>query len=457
MVKVNAWVTTADLCKRLERLEVVNKAIEADSSVTDAVVKAIATCTIKVDTEQSYQKMDGFGASFTDGSAFLVHDTLDAEASTKVMSKLFDPAAGIGMSFLRQPMGACDFNAEIYSYNELPAGEEDFELKHFSIEHDRASIIPLLKETLQMNPNVKIMALPWSPPGWMKTSGTMIGGTLREECYAVYADYFVKFIQAYEAEGIPIYAVTPQNEPGYSPTQYPGMIMTAEEQISFIRGHLGPAFHDNGITALIICYDHNWDIIDYSRKVLGDAETARYVSGSAWHCYGGEHEAMSIIGEEFPEMGIWFTEASGGEWIHPQRVAFHDQMRHVVRSTRNGAKSVVWWNIALDEHNGPTVLAKSTCRGLLRITQSTKEIEYNLDYYTMGHISKFVQPGAVRIESSSLRDEVETVAFRNPDGSLVLILSNQTAVEKQVNISCGESSFSVEVPGDSAVTITWQA
>lgn len=445
MLRAEAWVTTPDLSKRMEKAAVLYEQKDEAGTADDGI-------TVRVDTGITYQRMDGFGASFTDASAILIHGRLTPESRSEVMKKLFDRDEGIGMSFLRQPMGACDFNDEIYSYNELEPGETDYGLEKFSIGHDELHIIPLLQEALQLNPAVKVMASPWSPPGWMKTSGHMIAGTLRSECYDVYAEYFVRFIQAYEAAGIPIYAVTTQNEPGYEPDQYPGMIMTAAEQIAFIK-LLGPALRNNGLPALIMCYDHNWDITDYACKVLGDPEVSKYVAGTAWHCYGGSHEAMSLVGERFPDKGIWFTEASGGEWIPPHREAFLDQMKHVIRTTRNGSQSVVWWNIALDENNGPTVLRKSTCRGLLKISQATGEVQYNLDYYTMGHISKFVEPGALRIESDHYADELETAAFLNPNGSVVLILSNRTVEEKQVRAAVGTEVFSFRIPAEGAATL----
>ncbi|WP_282942154.1 glycoside hydrolase family 30 beta sandwich domain-containing protein [Paenibacillus sp. RC67] len=447
MIKAEAWLTTHDLTKKLQSDSVQH--LKRESEAGDHVYK------ININAAKTFQEMDGFGASFTDASAWLIHERLDEATRSEVMRKLFDRTEGIGMTFIRQPMGACDFNDEMYSYNELGPNETDYGLEHFTIEHDQRHIIPLLQEALRISRDIKIMASPWSPPGWMKTSGQMIGGRLKPECYGVYADYFVRFIHAYEREGITIYAVTPQNEPGYEPSQYPGMLMTAEEQIEFIR-HLGPAFRRNHIFALIMCYDHNWDVMDYAQKVLGNSEINNYVAGSAWHCYGGKHEAMSVIQQQFPDKGIWFTEASGGEWIPPTQAAFLDQMKHVIRCSRNGSKSIVWWNIALDEKNGPTVLKKSTCRGLLRISRETGEVEYNLDYYTLGHISKFVIPGAMRIDSNTYEDQLETAAFRNPDGTIILIASNRTSDPKSVKVQVGSECFGYEIPGDSAATLQFK-
>jgi glucosylceramidase len=441
---MNIWLTTVDGSKLLEREA-------AEGSGADRPCEK----EIRIDESAVYQRMEGFGASFTDASAWLVHEKLGPEARKSVMRKLFDREEGIGLTLLRQPMGASDYTTKLYSYDDVPEGTEDFALERFTIEHDRAYILPLLREAMALSPKLTVMASPWSPPGWMKTSGRMIGGTLRPECYGTYARYFTAFLKAYEAEGVPVRYVTVQNEPGYEPKEYPGMIMTAEEQIAFIRDHLGPALGASGLDTRILCYDHNWDITEYAMKVLGDPECSRYVAGTAWHCYGGEHEAMSVVGRAFPDKEIWFTEASGGQWIPPFREAFLTQMKHIVRSARNGANSVVWWNVALDERNGPSVLSNSTCRGLVRIDTQTLEVVYNLDYYTMGHISKFVEPGARRVESPDWPDDLETAAFRNPDGSAVLIVTNRLPQEREVRFVRGGDACVYRLPGEAAVTVKW--
>lgn len=444
--KAKVWLTTIDESNLLtEQLPIVLE--QSDNTPADYV--------ISVHDETQYQVMDGFGASLTDASAWLIHNKLDDASRKGLMNALFDTDEGIGISFLRQPMGASDYTSFIYSYNDMPAGEEDFELNHFSIDHDRAYIIPLIKEAIHIQPHLKVMASPWSPPGWMKTSGEMIAGTLRPECYEVYAQYFVKFVQAYEQEGIPIYAVSVQNEPGYEPKEYPGMIMKPEEEQRFIIEHLGPAFERAGIDSLIMCYDHNWDVPEHPLQVLNHKEVSKYIAGSAWHCYGGQHEVMSEVQKAYPNQGIWFTEASGGAWIPPFRDAFMDQMKHVIRSSRHWAKSIVWWNMALDELNGPTVLSNSTCRGLVLINQQSQQITYNLDYYTMGHISKFVSPGARRIDSDSYNDQMESVAFLNPDASTVVIVSNRTAEEAVIKLNGPSGSLIYTLPRESAITVKW--
>lgn len=442
------WLSTIDQQQELQPQKPV--VVVETASLEEQAVKRI-----QVEPDTLFQEMDGFGASFTDASAYLVYHVLDEKSRQEVMQKLFDPVDGIGISFLRQPMGATDYTTEIFSYDDMPEGEEDFELKHFSIDHDREYVIPAVLEALRINPSIKVMASPWSPPGWMKTSDHMVTGKLRPECYSVYAQYFVKFVQAYEGAGIPIYAVSIQNEPGYEPKEYPGMILTPQEEAEFIREHLGPAFEAAGITAKILCYDHNWDMPQHPLSILSDPEAARYVAGVAWHVYGGEHEAMTQVREAYPDKGAWFTEASGGSWIPPFRTAFLDQMKHVVRTTRHWSKSVIWWNLALDEHNGPTVLSNSTCRGLVQINQESGAVKYELDYYTMGHISKFVVPGAYRIESTTFRDELESTAFLNPDGSTVLILSNRMEKEQAVEIDTGKGFIALTLPDGAAATVKW--
>ncbi|MDQ0062549.1 glycoside hydrolase family 30 protein [Paenibacillus harenae] len=397
------------------------------------------TSKITVDDSQTYQEMDGFGASFTDSAAYLINQVLEPEQRAELMKKLFDAEDGIGLSVLRNPMGASDYARDFYSYNDLPEGETDVRLERFSIAHDEADIIPLLAEAVRLNPDVKLMASPWSPPGWMKTSGSMIGGELKPEYYSAYASYFVRYIEAYAANGLAIYAVTPQNEALYSPVHYPGMIMLPESQSDFIKNHLKPQFVKHQLNTKILCYDHNWDKPDYPRTVLEQAVDE--VDGVAWHWYGGKPSAQTEIYDAFPGKEVHFTEGSGGEWIPPFEQAFSNVMRTGIEILRNYSKSYVLWNMALDENNGPAVpgFGRSTCRGIVRIDQGTKELTYTLDYYALAHFSKVIRPKAVRLGCSSSEESVRSVSFRNTDGSIAVVLFND-----------GESSVNIdlELPGD---------
>ena len=323
--------------------------------------------TITVNDAVKYQQIDGFGASLTDSSAWLLWNKLTEAQRKEAMQMLFSPAKGIGLSVLRQPMGASDFALSDYSYDDLPPGQPttqgDPQLQHFSIDHDRAYILPVLREALALNPNLKIIASPWSPPGWMKTSGSMIYGALLPSAYAPFAKYFVRFVQEYEAAGVPIYAITMQNEPLNIPGDYPGMGMTAREQITFLLNDLGPAFRDAHLKTKILAFDHNWDLIEYPLQVLSDAKAAAFAAGSATHCYGGNVTAQNELHERFPDKDIWLTECSGGEWQKGKLL--QEQVRLVIGATRNWAKSVVLWNLALDQEHKPFLGGCTNCRGVI--------------------------------------------------------------------------------------------
>ncbi|MGG4106613.1 glycoside hydrolase family 30 beta sandwich domain-containing protein [Paenibacillus lautus] len=409
--------------------------------------------TVVIDEEQTFQEMDGFGASFTDSAAYLIHQVLETKQRSELMTRLFDPNEGIGLSVLRQPMGASDYARDFYSYNDMPEGQTDVELNQFSIAHDEEDIIPLLKEALRLNPDVKLMGSPWSPPGWMKTSGSMIGGELKPECYAVYANYFVRYIQGYEANGLPIYAITPQNEALYSPGHYPGMIMLPEAQSDFIKNHLKPQFVKNDIDTKILCYDHNWDKPDYPLTVFEQAGDA--VDGVAWHWYGGKPSAQSEVFDAFPGKEVHFTEGSGGEWIPPFEQAFSNVMRTGIEILRNHSKSYVLWNMALDEKNGPTVpgFGKSTCRGIVTVNQQTKELTYTLDYYALAHFSKVIRPKAVRIASTS-HESIRSVAFKNTDGSIAVVLFNDSEQEENAALHMqGTERLNLRLAPKSAMSV----
>lgn len=408
---------------------------------------------IEVDSAQKFQTIDGFGASFTDSAAYLVDKILSEKDKKAVMNRLFDDQDGIGLSIIRNPMGASDYARFIYSYNDLSKEDEtnDPELTKFSIAHDRESILPLTKWAQELNPLLKVFASPWSAPGWMKTSGSMIGGKLLKSSYSAYAAYFVKFLQAYQEAGVTIDAVTPQNEPLYVPVHYPGMELLADEAAEFVSDHLKPAIVKAGLRTKIFGYDHNWDRIDYPLEMLDKAGDT--VDGIAWHWYGGNVINQSRVAEFYPNKEIHFTEGSGGEWIPEFEPAFSNLMRTTIDILRNGSQSIVLWNMALDEQNGPTVpgFGQSTCRGLLKINQSDQTYEYTLDYYGLAHYSKHVRPGARRIFSSE-SEGVKSVAFENLDLSIVVVLFNNTDEVKNVTLS-NLSKGVVEMLPKSATTI----
>ena len=351
---------------------------------------------------------------------------------------------------------ASDFALDDYSYDDLPAGQTDPDLKKFSIAHDEAYIIPVLREALAVNPHLRIVASPWSAPGWMKTSDSLIGGHLLPAAYPPLAKYFVKFVQSYEAAGIPIYAVTMQNEPLYIPSDYPGMGMSSAEQTAFLRDHLGPAFHAAELKAKILIFDHNWNLIDFPITLMSDSKAAAFTAGIATHCYGGTPSAQEELHNRFPDKGIWLTECSGGDW-QTGRI-LEEQARLIIASTRHWAKSVVLWNLALDQDHGPYKGGCKTCRALVTVTDtaSPSATAMTVDYVALGHASKFVVPGAYRIDSNTFEHgSLEDVAFRNPDGSIVLLVLNGNNQPVPFNVEWKGKYFSSTLQGGAVATFRW--
>jgi glucosylceramidase len=413
---------------------------------------------IGIDDSRAYQQIDGFGASITDASAWLFSQKLSSKQRKALLKQLFDPKKGIGLAILRQPMGSSDLSREDYSYDDMPPGESDPGLKHFSIDRDRQYIIPVLREALAVNPRLKIIASPWSPPGWMKTSGSMIGGTLLPSSFEPLARYFVRFVRAYEGAGVPIFAVTPQNEPRNIPVDYPGMGMTAEEQSTFVREYLGPAFRKANLATKIMIFDHNWDMLDFPATVLSDPGAAEFVAGTAIHCYGGDPAAQSKLNDRYPAKGIWLTECSGGAWQKGNLLVAQASL--IIETTRNWAKSVVLWNLALDQNHGPHLGGCTNCRAVVTLDDSSSPATVipTVDFTVLAHASKFVLPGAFRIDSnSSEQTPLEHVAFRNSDGSIVLLALNPADTPVSFNIAWQGQYASYTVAPSAVVTFRWPA
>lgn len=421
--------------------------------------------TITVNDAVRYQEMDGFGASLTDATCWLLKYKLTSTKRKELLERLFSKN-GIGISLLRQPIGASDFGWEAWSLDDTPGNIDDFNLNSFSLWREDDYIRPMLDEALNVNrERIKLFASPWSPPAWMKSQKHLFGGRggyLRAECYSVYADYFVKFIKEYEKKGSTIYAITLQNEPLYAPQNYPGMLMSAENQIGFIKDFLGPKFRQAGIKTKIIAYDHNYDTEGYNfaRAVLSNTSANAYCDGIGWHTYTSpQHQNMASIRNQFPDKGSWITEAGSGTWIGNTNAQFQDQMMHLIRSPRNWAKGVIFWNVALDQNAGPklaNVDTTNTNRGLITIRSDVMD-SYTLEsgYYSMAHSTKFVDPGSFRIDSNSFENDVENVAYINPDLSIVVVISNRTPNQRTIKIKWGNKALSYILPGSAAVTFKW--
>src|SRR5258708_16075734 len=301
---VQVWLTTGDQSLLLSRAPDLH--LRADS--------ATALPAITVDPATTYQRMIGFGAAFTDASVYLIQDTLLASQREALLYDLFGRDGGIGLSFARITMGASDFSLRDYSYDDLPSGQTDSAVTTSSIDVDRADRLPVIKRALAINPQLTLVGSPWSPPAWMKTSGSLITGTLKPEVFPSFADYFVKFVQAYGAEGVPIAAITLQNEPAFEPNNYPGMRLDRPQRAEVLGRHLGPALTRAGLKTQIWDWDHNWDLPQQPLGVLNDSMARRYVQAVAWHCYAGNVAAQTTVHSAYPDKDVYFTECSGGDW-----------------------------------------------------------------------------------------------------------------------------------------------
>ena len=419
--------------------------------------------TITITPSVQYQQMDGFGASMTDSSAYLIHNKLTSAQQSTLMQWFFNSSSGIGLNFLRQPMGASDFSAQgNFSYDEVPNGQTDVNLANFSIAKDLTYTIPVLKQAFSINPSIKVELLPWSPPAWMKTSGTMNGGNFNDTYYSSLAPYFVKAIQAYQAQNIPIYSIAAQNEPENSNGSYPTESFSSGEEATFIASYLGPALSNAGLSTRIFGYEHNWNDTGYPEAILSNSGAYPYVAGTSWHCYNGNVSAQSTVAAAYPNKGNWFTECSGETNGSFSGDLAWGMENLIIGSTRNWAKGVTEWNLALDQNSGPTNGGCTNCRGFVTINDSTSPatITYNVENYIYGHAAKFVAPGAYRVESNSAAagtGGIEDVAFKNPNGSMTLIAFNDggSAATFDVNWYPNNTNFSYTLPAEAVATFTW--
>jgi glucosylceramidase len=407
---------------------------------------------ISIDEQQRYQTIDGFGYTLTGGSAQLLYQ-LPKEQRQALLRELFSTKGnGIGISYLRISVGASDLDATVFTYDDPPKGETDFALKHFSLGQNLNDLIPILKEIIAIQPKIKILATPWTAPVWMKTNANSIGGKLKPDCYQVYAQYLVKYIQAMKAKGIVIDAITPQNEP-LNPKNNPSLDMQADEQANFIANHLGPAFQKAAIKTKIVLYDHNCDRPDYPISILNNSKAKPFINGSAFHLYGGDIKALSAVHDAHPDKDLYFTE----QWVGgPSNFAgdFGWHIKNVViGSMRNWSKNALEWNLAADAQYQPHTPGGCTnCLGALTIQQNA--VSRNVAYYIIGQASKFVPAGSVRI-ASNLPTDLPNVAFKRPDGKKVLLVFNDAKQEQSFGISTNGKMIIAKLPAGAVATYVW--
>jgi glucosylceramidase len=443
---VQVWATRADGSHKLTALAPLAFAPGRGSGVP-----------IDVDHSLLYQTFEGAGAALTDSSAWLI-DQLDPPARHELLQGLFGvDSTGIGLSLLRVPLGASDFALSDYTYDDMPTGQTDEQLASFSIAHDEAYILPTLRHALAVNPRLRVMATPWSPPAWMKTSQSLNGGTLDPRYRQALADYLVKSVQAYDRAGVPIAVLTPQNEPQHESASYPSMRLSPQEQVILVRDHLGPAMDRAALPTKLLVHDHNWDLVDDPLTVLRDPQVRMFADGVAFHCYGGEPAAQSSIRARYPSEGVWFTECSGGGWATDfgANVAW-TVTNLIIDNFRNWGRSLLLWNLVLDETGGPTNGGCQDCRGVVTVDPTTGSVRRNEEYYALGHLTRFVQPGARRISSTDhASGGPRNVAFRNPDGSLTVLVHASTPSSVSVNWDGRHADLSI--PAGGTVTLHWAA
>ncbi|MFE5920154.1 ricin-type beta-trefoil lectin domain protein [Streptomyces sp. NPDC056468] len=452
--QVTAWLTTTDDTGGRH----VTRGLQPQTPFAFQAGSGGSGENINVDENTRYQSFTGGGASFTDTAAWLMDGSGALSQATKdeTMRKLFSPTEGIGLSFLRNPMGGSDLARFGYTYDDMPAGQTDPDLSEFSIAHDLQDVVPLTKQARQLNPSLTVMASPWTAPAWMKDNGQLNGGWLKAEHYGAYASYFVKYVQAYQAQGIPISYVTAQNEPTCC-SGYPSMSWNASGLAYFTKNELLPKLQNAGLSTKVMAHDWNWDTYDaYAAQTVDDAAVRNHPNfgGIAWHGYGGDVAEQTQVHNRYPQLDAFGTEHSGGTWIANQQ---REDMMNIIDYTRNWAKSVTKWSLALDQNRGPHNGGCGTCDGLITVHNGDSrhgQVDYTVEYYTMGHLTKFVKPGAQRIASTA-SSSVPNVAWRNTDGSKALIAYNDASSARAVTINWGSQHATYSLPGKTSATFTW--
>ncbi|MEU4108373.1 ricin-type beta-trefoil lectin domain protein [Streptomyces sp. NPDC027717] len=451
---VTAWLTTTDDSAGRH----VVRGLEPQTPFAFSAGTGGGGENITVDENTRYQTFTGGGASFTDTAAWLMNSSGALSQATRdaTMRKLFSPTDGIGLSFLRNPMGASDLARSGYTYDDVPAGQSDPSLAKFSLARDLADVLPLTRQARQLNPNLTVMASPWTAPAWMKDSGSLNGGWLKAEDYGAYASYFVKYLQGWRDQGVPVSYVTAQNEPTCC-SGYPSMSWNAGGLAYFTKSELLPKLQQAGLSTKVLAHDWNWDTYDsYAAQTVDDAAVRSHPNfgGIAWHGYGGDVNKQTSVHNQYPALDAFATEHSGGTWIADQQ---REDLSDIINYTRNWAKSVTKWSLAVDQNMGPHNGGCGTCTGLITVHNGdgrSGSVDYTVEYYDMGHLTKFVRPGAQRIASTA-SSAVPNVAWRNPDGGKALIAYNGATSAKQVTVNWGSQHATYTLPARTSATFTW--
>lgn len=404
---------------------------------------------IRIDASKKYQELLGFGAAFTDAACSMFNQ-LSPEAREILFHELFHPSA-MNLNVCRTCIGASDYSSEMFSYDE---GEPDPEMKRFSIAHDKAYVLPMLREARKVNPDLFLFSSPWSPPGWMKAGGSMLGGSMRRHFLAPYAQYFLHFIEAYSAEGVRVDAVTVQNEVDTDQDgRMPACSWPQEYEIAFVKDHLGPLFEKQSPATKIWILDHNYDLWGRAVAELDDPGLHQYSNSIAFHGYVGKPEMMTKAHEAHPEAQIYWTEG-GPDYTAPDYGTDWVNWAQTFTSVlRNWAQSITGWNLALDEKGRPNI-GPFTCGGLVTINSQSKEITRSGQYWAFAHFSPSLRRGSRRVDSSSAIAGIDHVAFENRDGKKVLVVTNSGDL-RTVSLEQGNRTVELTLPPKSVSTFEW--
>jgi glucosylceramidase len=414
---------------------------------TDAVVT--------IDPSRSFQHVLGFGAAFTDAACFTLN-RLSGSDRQQLFHELFHPSE-MGMSVGRICVGSSDYATKAYSYSE--GSEPDPDLARFSIDHDRAYILPILREARAVNTDLWLLASPWSPPAWMKFNGSMLGGVMRRKWLAAYARYFEKFLDAYAAEGARVNSITPQNEVDTDQDgRMPACVWPQEYEIEFVRDHLGPVLASSKTPADIWILDHNYNLWGRVLNELDDEKARAFIKGVAWHGYVGTPDAMSRVQQAYPNVGQFWTEGGPDFDTTGHETEWTKWASQFSGILRNQARSIIAWNYALDERGNPNI-GPFHCAGLVTVDSRSATITRSGQYWAFAHFSRHISRGATIVASTSSSSDratnIDHVAARNPDGAFTAVLTNPASVARDVAIRVGTSSARISVPADSVVTLSW--
>jgi glucosylceramidase len=405
--------------------------------------------TIGVEPKVQFQEILGFGAAFTDASCFLF-SRLPAQQRATLFRELFHPSE-MNLNVCRTCIGASDYSTSVYSFDE---GEADPELTRFTIDHDKSYILPMLREARQQNSELFLFSSPWSPPGWMKANGSMLGGSMRKHSFAPYAKYFLKFLQGYAAEGVLIDAVTPQNEVDTDQdSRMPACLWGQEYEIEFVGKHLGPLLREQGLKTKIWILDHNYNLWGRAICELDDDGVHEYSNAIAWHGYAGSASMMSKVHEAHPDSTMHWTEG-GPDYTMPDYAT--DWVKWSTTFTevlQNWCQSITGWNLVLDEKGRPNI-GPFPCGGFVTLHSQTNDVTRSGQYHAMAHFSRVVRRGARRIASTSEKKAMHHIAFQNPDGQKVLVLTNPESASS-VFVRAGTSEVEVPLPAGSVTTLVW--